>query len=258
MRLQGKVAVITAAGSGTGRAAAVIFAREGAKVIAADIVPQAGEETVRLVREGGGEATFVQIDAGKVADMRRLIDTAVGKYGTLNILWNHAGIPGPGTLEDTEEEAFDRAQTILTKGGFFAAKFAVPHLRKAGGGSIIFTSSISGIRGLPWSPSYSMAKGGLVTLTMSLALALARYNIRVNCICPGPIDSPMLRVFVDRTGKLKGDEMENAMVSAGRASPMRRLARPEEVAYAGLFLASDEASFITGVALPVDGGLSAR
>ena len=258
MRLKDRVAVITAAGSGTGRAAAVIFAREGARVVVADIAPQAGEETVRLVTDKGGEAIFVPIDAGKVADMKRLIDTAVEKYGTLNILWNHAGIPGPGTLEDTEEEAFDRAQAVLTKGGFFATKFAVPHMRRAGGGSVIFTSSTSGIRGSPWSPSYSLGKGGLVTLTMSLALALARYNIRVNCVCPGPIDSPMLRVFIDRTGKLKGDELENAMANAARASPMRRLARPEEVAYAGLFLASDEASFITGVALPVDGGASAR
>ena len=258
MRLKGKVAVITAAGSGTGRAAAVIFAREGAKVIVADIAPQAGEETVRLVKEGGGEATFVQMDAGKVADMRRLIDTTVEKYGTLNILWNHAGIPGPGTLEDTEEEAFDRAQAILTKGGFFATKFAVPHMKKAGGGSIIFTSSVSGIRGSPWSPSYSMAKGGLVTLTMSLALALARHNIRVNCICPGPIDSPMLRVFIDRAGKLKGEEFERALINTAKATPLRRLARPEDIAYAGLFLACDEASFVTGANLVVDGGLSAR
>ena len=219
MRLKDKVAIITAAGSGSGRAGAVLFAREGAKVVVGDIDPKGGEETLRLVKQTGGEAVFVPVDCGKVADMRTLVDTTMQSYGRLNILWNHAGIPGPGTLETTEEEAFDRAMAINVKGCFFASKFAVPYMKQSGGGAILFTSSVSGLRASPWSPSYSLAKGGLVTLTMSLAVYLAAHNIRVNCICPGSIDSPMIRVFIDRSGNLKGEALENAVRENAKKAP---------------------------------------
>jgi len=129
MRLKDKVAIISAAGSGSGRAGAVLFAREGAKVVVGDIDPKGGQETVKLVKGAGGEAIFVPVDCGKVADMRKLIDTTMQTYGRLNILWNHAGIPGPGTLETTEEDAFDRAMAINVKGCFFASKFAVPCMK---------------------------------------------------------------------------------------------------------------------------------
>jgi NAD(P)-dependent dehydrogenase (short-subunit alcohol dehydrogenase family) len=145
MRLKDKVAIITAAGSGAGRCGALIFAREGAKVIAGDIDPKGGEETVKMIRDAGGEASFVHTDVGKVEDVRNLVETAVGLYGKLNILWNHAGIPGPGTLEATEEAAFDRAMAINVKGGFFATKFAVPHMKKARSGSVLFTASVSAL-----------------------------------------------------------------------------------------------------------------
>lgn len=258
MRLKDKIALISAAGSGTGRAGALIFAREGAKVVVADIDPQAAEETVRLVKKGGGEAVSVAVDCGKVAEVRRMVDAAVKGYGRLDILWNHAGIPGPGSIETTEEEDFDRAMAVNVKGAFFATKFAIPHLKAAGGGAILFTSSVSGLRASPWSPSYSLAKGGLVTLTMSLAVYLAPHGIRVNCICPGSIDSPMARVFVDRSGKLQGEAMDNALRENARKAPMSRMASPEEIANAALFLASDEASFITGTSMPVDGGKVAK
>ena len=258
MRLKDKVAIITAAGSGSGRAGAVLFAREGAKVVVGDIDPKGGEETVRLVKQTGGEAVFVPVDCGKVADMRKLIDTTMQTYGRLNILWNHAGIPGPGTLETTEEEAFDRAMSINVKGCFFASKFAVPHMKQSGGGAILFTSSVSGLRASPWSPSYSLAKGGLVTLTMSLAVYLAAHNIRVNCICPGSIDSPMIRVFIDRSGSLKGEALENAVRENAKKAPLNRMAKPEEIANLALFLASDESSFITGTSIPIDGGKSVK
>lgn len=258
MRLKDKVAVITAAGSGSGRAGSLIFAREGAKVVVADIDPKGGEETVRMVKEAGGEAYFIPVDCGKVAEMRKLIDAAMNKYGRLNILWNHAGIPGPGTLESTEEEAFDRAMAINVKGCFFASKFAVPYMKQSGAGAILFTSSVSGLRASPYSPSYSLAKGGLVTLTMSLAVYLAPHNIRVNCICPGSIDSPMIRVFIDRSGSLKGEAMENALREHAKKAPLNRMAKPEEIANLALFLASDESSFITGAAVPIDGGKSVK
>ena len=149
MRLKDKVAIITAAGSGSGRAGAVLFAREGAKVVVGDIDPKGGQETVKRVKGAGGEAVFVPVDCSKVVDMRKLIDATFQAYGRLDILWNHAGIPGPGTLETTEEEAFDRAMAINFKGCFFATKFAVPHLKQAGGGAVLFTSSVSGLRASP-------------------------------------------------------------------------------------------------------------
>lgn len=258
MKLRDKVAIITAAGSGSGRAGAVLFATEGAKVVVADIDAKGGQETVKLVAEAGGEAIFVPVDCGRVADMRKLIDVAVQTYGRLNILWNHAGIPGPGTLETTEEEAFDRAMSINIKGCFFASKFAVPHMKQSGGGAILFTSSTAGLRGSPFSPSYSLAKGGLITLAMSLAIYLAAHNIRVNCICPGSIDSPMNRVFVDRSGSLKGEDIEKAVAANAKKAPIARLANPQEIAALALFLVSDDASFITGVSVPIDGGKIAR
>ncbi len=258
MKLKDKVAIITAAGSGTGRAGAVLFAREGAKVVVGDIDAKGGEETVKLVKQAGGQAIFVPVDCGKVADMANLVDKTIKTYGHLNILWNHAGTPGPGTLATTEEEAFDRSMAINVKGCFFACKFAVPHMKKSGPGAILFTSSVAGLRGSPRSPSYSLAKGGLITLTMSLAIDLAPDNIRVNCICPGSIDSPMIRVFIDRTGTLKGEAMEKAVQVNAKNAPMGRMATPEEVAKLALFLASDDSSFITGGAFPIDGGKIAK
>jgi len=255
MRLQDKVAIITAAGSGAGRAGAVLFAKEGAKVVAGDIAPKGGEETVKRIKDKGGEATFVQMDAGRVEDMRRLIDTAVNKYGKLNILWNHAGIPGPGKLEDTEEGDLDKSLAVNIKGGFFATKYAVPHMKKAGGGSIIFTASTSALRASPWSPSYAAAKGALIPLTMSLAVYLGPNNIRVNCICPGLIDSPMARVFVDRTGSIAKDVVEKSIEEFSKKVPLNRNALPEDIAKVALFLASDESPFVTGVIIPVDGGV---
>lgn len=255
MRLKDKVAIITAAGSGAGRAGAVIFSREGAKVVVGDIDPKGGKETVKMVKDKGGEAIFVQIDVGKVADVRRLIDTTVDTYGKINILWNHAGIPGPGLLEETEEAEFIRSFDVNLKGGFFAVKFVAPHMKKAGSGSIILTASIAALRGSPYSASYSSFKGAVVTLTWTMAVYLGRHNIRVNCICPGLIDSPMARVFLNRSGSMSPEAVEKAVQDYGKnKSPMGRIAKPEDIANAALFLASDEAAYVNGVVLPVDGG----
>jgi NAD(P)-dependent dehydrogenase (short-subunit alcohol dehydrogenase family) len=258
MRLKDKVAIITAAGSGSGQAGALIFAREGAKVVVADINPEAGVNTVKMVKEKGGEATFVHVDVGQVAEVRKLIETTVHKYGQLNILWNHAGIPGPGKLEDTEEADFDKSLAVNVKGGFFATKYAAPHMKKAGGGSVIFTASTSALRASPWSPSYAAAKGGLIPLTMSLAVYLGPNNIRVNCICPGIIDSPMARVFVDRTGLIAKDVVEKAIEDFSKKVPLVKNATPMDIANVALFLASDEAAFVNGVIIPVDGGVITR
>jgi len=254
MRLKEKVAIITGAGSGAGRAGALLFAREGARVVVGDMDPKGGEETVRMVKKAGGEASLIQVDCSQVKDMRRLVDEAVKIYGRLNILWNHAGTPGPGSLESTEEVDFDKSMAVNIKGGFFATKFAAPYIKESGGGAILFTASISALRASPYSPSYSLFKGGLISLTMSLAIYLAPHNIRVNCICPAGIDSPMLRVFVDRTGKIKGEAMEKTIKDIASKYPLGRMATPEDIARVALFLASEESNFMTGVAIPVDGG----
>jgi NAD(P)-dependent dehydrogenase (short-subunit alcohol dehydrogenase family) len=257
MRLNKKVAVITAGGSGSGRAGALIFSREGAKVVVGDIDAAAGKETVEMVRDQGGESIYIQMDAGKVEDNRRLIDAAVHDYGKVDILWNHAGIPGPGLLEETEEADFVRSWEVNCKGGFFAAKFAAPHMKKTGGGSIIFTGSTAGLRGGP-SPGYASFKGAVVALTWSLAGYLGPYNIRVNCICPGLIDSPMGRVFLDRKGLLEPEALEKKMQDFGKSAPLGRMAKPEDVANTVLFLASDEGSYLNGIVVPVDGGTIVR
>lgn len=255
MRLEGKIAIITAAGSGAGRGGALIFSKEGARVVVGDINPEGGEETVKMIKGQGGEAIFVLIDAGKVDDMKRLINTTIDVYGRIDILWNHAGIPGPGILEETEEADFDRAMAVNIKGGFFATKFAVPHMKGTGGGSIIFTGSVSSLRGSPWSPSYSLFKGGLITFTMALAAYLGPFNIRTNCICPALIDTPMNRVFFNRAGTMEAEEVEKAIKDFEKKVPLRRGSTPEDIAKCALFLACEESAYVNGATLVVDGGL---
>lgn len=255
-KLQDKVAIITAGGSGCGREGAILFAQEGAKVVVADIDAKGGEQTVNLIKDSGGEAIFVQADNGNVGDLKNMIDITVNTYNKLNILWNHAGIPGPGGLEETEEEGFDKVFAVNVKGPFFASKFAVPHMKKAGGGSIIFTGSIASVRGT-WSPSYAATKGALVPLTMGLAVQFGSFNIRSNCICPGGIQTPMLNEFMDRSGTLTSDELNKVKENFAARNPLGRLSKPEDIAKAALFLASDDADTITGHIMHVDGGLCA-
>jgi NAD(P)-dependent dehydrogenase (short-subunit alcohol dehydrogenase family) len=255
MRLNDKVAIITAAGSGVGREGALLFAQEGAKVVVGDISSEGGRETVRMVKETGGEASFVQTDISNVEQVHKLVESAANIYGKLDILWNHAGIPGPGSLDMTEEEEFDRTLDINIKGGFFASKFSVPHMIKAGGGSILFTASVSALRASPTSPTYALSKGALIPLTMSLAVTLGPHNIRTNCLCPAPIYTPMLEGFLNRGKNTDPKFVENITKSLEERNPLGRIAKAQDVAYAALYLVSDEASFVNGVILPVDGGM---
>jgi len=255
-RLDNKVAIITAAGSGMGQASARLFAQEGAKVVVADIDPSKGQGTVKMIKEARGEATFIKADVTKIADMERMVKTTVDTYGKLNILFNHAGLPCAFKLDVSEDE-WNHCLDANAKGAFFATKFAVAEMRKAGSSSIIFTSSVAGVVGSAFSPIYSLAKGGIVNLTRALALLLAPDNIRVNCICPGGVDTPMTPKFAALPGT-PPEEIEAKRQQFLKSIPLGRRAVPEEVAYAALFLASDESSFITGVTLPVDGGLLAR
>ncbi len=248
-KLDGKVALFTGGGSGIGRATAKLFAREGARVVVADISPELGEASVRAIREGG-VATFVKTDVTKEEDVRRAVRTAMDSYGQSNILFNNAGVAGPYGVADVPTETWARVMDVNVLGPFFGFKHGVPAIQHSGGGAIVNTSSTAGLAGSVGSAIYSAAKGAIVNLTKSMALLLAKSNIRVNCVCPGPVDTPLNLAFF--TG-MPNPEAARASFIGG--IPMGRIGRPEA---AVLFLASDEASYITGVPLPVDGGHLAR
>lgn len=258
MLLAGKVALITGAATGIGQATARLFSKEGAKVVIADIKDQEARDTVRMIQEAGGEATFTHTDVAVVGELEKMTKTAVATYGRLDIFYHNAGIAGPGNLDLTTEEAYDSSMAINLKAGFFGAKYAASEIKKAGGGCILFTSSSSGIHPSPaGSPSYSVAKAGLIMLTRALALSLARDNIRVNCICPGPITTtPLWPDFVSRNPGIDPDQLTKAIVE--QTVPLKRAGTAEEIAEAALFLVSPQNPYITGIALPVDGGSAAR
>jgi NAD(P)-dependent dehydrogenase (short-subunit alcohol dehydrogenase family) len=258
IKLEGKVAVITGAATGIGRATAKLFAKEGAKVVVADIKDKEAHETVKMIKEAGGEAIFNHINVAVVAELEKMIKAAVETYCRLDIFYHNAGVAGPGYLELTTEENYDLAMAINLKAGFFGAKYAVPEIKKVGGGSILFTSSSSGVHPSPaGSPSYSVAKAGLIMLTRALALYLAKDNIRVNCICPGPITTtPLWPDFVSRNPGIDPKELTKAVIE--QTVPLKRAGTPEEIAEAALFLVTPKNSYVTGIALPVDGGSAAR
>lgn len=252
--LEGRVAVITASGSGMGRAAALRMAGEGAHVVVADLRADAADETVDLIASAGGTSSAFTVDVSDVAQIEALMAHVADIHQRIDILYAHAGIPGAAGL-DISEADYDHAATVNMKSAFFTVARAVPLLEASGNASVILTASTSGVVGSPFSPLYSLTKGALVTFGKSLALALAP-KVRVNVICPGPVDTPMLPLFF---GREPGTDVKPLMKEFLETSvPMLRPCQPEEIAEAALFLASDASSFVTGVALPVDGGLLAR
>ena len=257
MLLQGKVAVITGSTSGIGRAGAIAFAQEGAKSVVSGRSRQRGEEVVGIIREQGNEASFVPADMLVVADIERLIKIAVDTYGRLDIFWHNAGMVEPDYIENITEEIYDNMMTVHLKAGVFGAKFAVPEMRKAGGGSILFTSSVAGLKQSGYSLTYSLAKTGLVMLTKKLAVDLARDNIRVNCICPGRVETSMRLSIAEQRGRAMGIDQEEWVRRDKKRIPMGRYITEKEVVDGALFLVSDRAASITGVALPIDGGFLA-
>jgi NAD(P)-dependent dehydrogenase (short-subunit alcohol dehydrogenase family) len=246
MRLQGKVALITGAAHGMGEAEAKLFAKEGAKVVAADVLEAEGEQVVEAIAKDGGEALFVRLDVTNEAQWQQAVETAVARFGILNILVNNAGISGSAGADLLNTEAWDTVMAVNAKGVFLGLKYAIPAMQKAGGGSIVNISSISGFVGQDYiHMAYNASKGAVRIMTKSAAVQFAKDGIRVNSVHPGVM--PPMRTST------RGAESEERRRLLAKV-PMGREGRREEVGYAVLFLASDEASYITGTELVVDGG----
>jgi NAD(P)-dependent dehydrogenase (short-subunit alcohol dehydrogenase family) len=250
-RLRGKIALITGAGAGMGREAAVLFAEEGGKIVVADIDAAAAAETVKKVEEAGGQGVAVAGDVASEADVQRMVGEGVKKFGALHILYNNAGVlwkDRDRSVLETDEKWWDRVMAINLKSVFWVTKHGIPHLRAAGGGSIIMMGSVSALAGFTRAQdAYTAAKGALISLTKSLAIQFARDKIRCNVIHPGIVDTPLQAPYL--TDAIR-KEFETGI-------PLGRIAQPREIAYVALFLASDESSFMTGAELVVDGGFTA-
>jgi len=250
MRLEGRAALITGAASGIGRETSLLFAKEGAKIIAADVNDSGGEETVDLVKSGGGAAVFVHADVSEREDCEGMIRTAESTFGKLDVLFNNAGIMH-GSDDDavsTDEDVWNLTMAINLKGVFLGCKYGIPALRRAGGGSIINTASFVALMGAATPQlAYTASKGGVLAMTRELAVIHARENIRVNALCPGPLRTELLMSFLDTEEK-----KQRRLVHI----PMGRFGEAKEVARAALYLASDDSSFMTGSSLTVDGGIT--
>jgi NAD(P)-dependent dehydrogenase (short-subunit alcohol dehydrogenase family) len=247
MKLANKVALITGAGSGMGRAASLLFAREGAKIAAIDVKLESAEDTVKQIKQAGGNAFAIRADVSKAEDAQAMVEATVSRLGVPNILYNNAGIEGEGGfLAQLSEEGFDRVIAINLRGVWLGMKYTLPHMIKNGGGSIINTASIAGMVAVKGAAAYCASKAGVIALTRVAAMEYGRYNIRVNAICPGAIDTPMV-------ARISGEGGMSAQATS-RISVLGRIGKPEEIAQTALFLASDDSSFATGAPFVIDGG----
>lgn len=254
MLLKDKIALITAGASGMGRAAAELFAREGAHVIVVDVNDTAAKETVAVIEEAGGSATAAAVDVRDLTALKDLADKVMREHGKLHVLYNNVGIPGAAGLDLTEAE-WDTGIEINARASFFLSGYLTDALKAADGASVIFTSSTSGLIGSPYSPMYSFTKGGIIALVRSMALAFAPDRIRVNAIAPGSVETPGLPGFFRIDDP---EEIERRKAAFFATIPMARAAEPAEIANVALFLASDLSSYVTGVTIPVDGGVTAK
>ncbi|HLA19687.1 MAG TPA: glucose 1-dehydrogenase [Dehalococcoidia bacterium] len=249
-KLEGKVAIVTGAASGIGRASALLFAEEGARVVVADWDAAKGEEVAREVKGKGGEAKFVKVDVSRAEDVQVMVTTAVESYGRLDVLFNNAGVEGEqAPTADCTLENFDRVIAINLRGVFLGMKYGIAAMLKTGGGSIINNASVAGLVGFTGIPAYSASKGGVIQLTKTAALEYAKEHVRVNAICPGVIWTPMVERFTSA-----GEEVRRALEAM---EPVGRFGTAEEVARLAVFLASEDSSFCTGAPFVVDGGFVA-
>lgn len=250
--------MITAAASGMGRAGALLFAREGAAVAVVDRDEGAASGVVEEILRSGAKAVAICGDLTDDSFARDAVERAAGRLGALDFVWNHAGNPGPAAFEGVDMDLYSLAMDLNVRAAVVITGAAIPHLRRRGGGAVVFTASGAGIVASPFSPIYSAAKFGVVGLTRALAKRYGKENIRCNAICPGAIDTPMLREFQQRPDAPRtGADVEATIKQFGGMNPMGRNGRPEEVAAAALFLISDEASYVNGAVLAVDGGMTA-
>jgi NAD(P)-dependent dehydrogenase (short-subunit alcohol dehydrogenase family) len=251
MRLQDKVAIITGAGSGIGREAALIFAREGAQVVVADMNDDAGEKTVEDIGAAGGEAIFVSTNVAQAASVQALVQQTEERFGRLDVIFNNAGIfpDADGSVLDTTEEIWDLVMNVNLKGVFLGCKYAIPAMQRAGGGSIINVASFVALVGAATPQiAYTASKGGVLSMTREIAVEFARQNIRANALCPGPVATPLLQSILSDPAKLA-----RRLVHI----PPGRFAQAQEIANAALYLASDESSYVNGATFVVDGGITA-
>lgn len=248
-RLDGKVAIITGGARGQGALEAELFSKEAAKVVIGDILDQEGKDVETKIRASGGEAVYSRLDVTRDDDWQRAVDLAESRYGKLDVLVNNAGIARGGSIEETSEELWDEVLAVNSKGVFLGTRRAIPAMRRAGGGSIINVSSIAGILGRRLAPAvYSASKGAVRVFSKSTAIQRAGDRIRCNSVHPGPIDTPMLAGITNNPAMLQERKEE---------VPRGRLGNSEDVAYGVLYLASDESSWITGIELIIDGGITA-
>jgi meso-butanediol dehydrogenase / (S,S)-butanediol dehydrogenase / diacetyl reductase len=249
--IEGSVALITGAGSGIGRGAALVFARAGATVVAVDINQQAADETVDLLKREGGSGCAVRADVSSPQDVQAALARAIADFGRIDTLVNNAGYALTGPVTDIDPADWDDIMAVNVKGVFLGCKYTIPYMLRQGHGAIVNTASTAGLRGIEQMSAYAATKGAVVLFTYSLAREYATQNIRVNCVCPGSVDTPALArwwaTFPDPRARRE---------ASVNSSPMRRMAEPEEIGRAMLFLASDAASYVTGVALPVDAGMT--
>jgi meso-butanediol dehydrogenase/(S,S)-butanediol dehydrogenase/diacetyl reductase len=251
MRFQGKVVLITGAGVGIGRAAAVRFGKEGAKVAINSLTPTNGQETLRLLQAARGQGIYIQGDVSITADARRIVEETVKAFGRIDILVNNAGIVLPGRVDNISEEDWDRTIAVNLKGVYLVSKYTIPEMRKIGGGVIVLNASVVAIKGVKDRGAYTASKGGVLALTKAMAADYLSENIRVNCVCPGTTYTPSLERRIQAFA-----DPEKARVDFIARQPMGRLGKDEEIAAAILFAASDEAAFMTGANIAIDGGMT--
>lgn len=253
MKLEGKVAIVTGAGSGIGKATAELFAAEGAKVVGADWNESTGKKTAADIRAAGHEAEFCHADVSRAADVERMVKTAVERYGRLDSLVNNAAIQILARLVETTEEDWDRLHRVNLKGVFLGCKYAIPAMIRNGGGAIVNIASVLGFVGDPDLAAYCAAKGGVIALTRVAALTYGPERVRVNCIAPGDVETPLVADYFN-----KDPHPERLRQEVYSKYALRRIADPREIAKAATFLSSDESSFMTGATLVIDGGLTVK